>query len=225
MANETPRAPFDDTAGTHVPSRRDLFILAGQLAFLAACTPLPTLKEKPMTPSSEHDFDFLIGSWRVFHQRLRERLAGNDEWQEFDGTCTMHTLLGGQGNVDDNVMNLPGGTYRGVGLRSFDPATRRWAIWWLDSRTAHTIDTPVIGSFDNGVGSFYADESFNGKPIRVRFRWTHTHTASPHWEQAFSPDGGATWEVNWKMRFVRVTAGASGTASRTASGTNSEASA
>ena len=174
-----------------------------------------------MTPSSEHDFDFLIGSWRVFHQRLRERLAGNDEWQEFDGTCTMNTLLGGFGNVDDNVLNLPGGAYRGVGLRSFDPATRRWAIWWLDSRNAHTVDTPVVGSFDNGVGSFYADENFNGKPIRVRFRWTDTHTASPHWEQAFSPDGGTTWEVNWKMRFVRETAGASGTAS----GTNSEASA
>jgi len=205
MVNDTPPAG-SGSAGE--PSRRDVLILA-PLAFLAACSLTPTLKEKTMNTSShssEHDFDFLIGSWRVAHQRLRERLAGNDEWQEFDGTCTMHTLLDGRGNVDDNVLNLPGGAYRAVGLRSFDAATRQWAIWWLDARNPHIIDTPVVGSFEDGVGSFFADETFNGKPIRVRFRWSDTRTPTPHWEQAFSPDGGTTWEVNWKMRFVRTTA-------------------
>jgi Protein of unknown function (DUF1579) len=156
-----------------------------------------------MNPSNEHDFDFLVGSWRVLHRRLRDRLAGCDDWEEFDGTCTMRPLLGGFGNVDDNLMNLPAGPYRGVGLRAFDPTTRRWAIWWLDSRHPHTIDVPVVGGFEGGVGSFYADETFNGQPIRVRFRWSEIHTGSPLWEQAFSPDGGSTWEVNWTMRFVR----------------------
>ena len=161
-----------------------------------------------MDMTNEHSFDFLIGHWHVFHKRLRERLVGNDEWQEFDGSCSMHTLLGGRGNVDDNVLNLPGGTYRAVGLRSFDPATRRWAIWWLDARNPHTLDVPVVGGFDSAGGSFYADDGLNGKPIRVRFRWTDTHTASPRWEQAFSPDGGTSWEVNWTMRFVRASADA-----------------
>lgn len=154
--------------------------------------------------SSERDFDFLIGSWRVAHERLRERLAGNDDWQAFDGTCTMRTLLDGSGNVDDNLLNLPGGAYRAVSLRSFDAATRQWAIWWLDARNPHAIDTPVVGRFEDGVGSFYADETLNGKPIRVRFRWTNTRTPTPRWEQAFSPDGGQTWEVNWQMIFHRT---------------------
>lgn len=156
-----------------------------------------------MSQSNEHDFDFLVGDWRVLHRRLRERLAGNDEWQEFDGSCSMRTLLGGFGNVDDNVLNLPGGAYRAASMRAFDPASRRWAIWWLDARNPHTIDVPVVGDFSDGTGTFYADEAFNGRPIRVRFRWTDTRTASPRWAQAFSPDAGATWETNWTMKFVR----------------------
>lgn len=157
-----------------------------------------------MSASNEHDFDFLMGHWRVQHSRLRERLVGNTEWQQFEGRCTMRSLLGGFGNVDDNWMDLPGGEYRGVGLRSFDPSNGRWAIWWLDARNPHLIDVPVVGAFENGVGSFYADEVIDGKPVRVRFMWLDTQTESPRWEQAFSADGGQSWEVNWRMRFVRA---------------------
>lgn len=150
-----------------------------------------------------HDFDFLIGAWQVQHLRLKERLAGSSEWIAFDGTHVAWPLLGGHGNVDDNVMNLPGGAYRGVSLRPFDPATRHWAIWWLDGRHPHTIDVPVVGRFEGGVGTFFADESFRGQPIKVRFVWSQITPQSCQWEQAFSPDGGRTWETNWVSRFTR----------------------
>ena len=42
------------------------------------------------------------------------------------------------------------------------------------------------------------------KPIRVRFTWSKMTPASAHWEQAFSPDGGKTWETNWIMDMQRV---------------------
>jgi hypothetical protein len=38
----------------------------------------------------------------------------------------------------------------------------------------------------------------------VRFLWTRTDTESPRWEQAFSDDGGRTWETNWEMDFTRA---------------------
>jgi Protein of unknown function (DUF1579) len=160
----------------------------------------------PMPASTAHDFDFLIGDWRVHHTRLRERLVGNHEWQEFDGTCSMRPLLGGSGNADDNLVNLPDGPYHAVSLRAYDPGTQRWAIWWLDARHPHHIDVPVVGGFDDGIGSFFADDVINGQAVRVRFKWLDIHTASPRWEQAFSPDAGKTWEVNWTMRFERVLA-------------------
>jgi hypothetical protein len=156
-----------------------------------------------MSTSHSHDFDFLFGSWRVLHRRLKQRLVNDNEWQSFEGSCTVQPLLGGLGNIDDNLLQLPGGSYRAASLRSFDPATRQWAIWWLDGRNPHQLDVPVVGGFDNGVGSFYAHDSHNGQPIVVRFSWLDTGTASPRWEQAFSVDGGASWEVNWTMVFVR----------------------
>jgi hypothetical protein len=160
-----------------------------------------------MSPSNPHDFDFFFGAWRVRHRRLRARLVGSAEWQEFDGTCTTQPLLGGQANVDDNWLELPDGAYRAASLRSFDPATRRWAIWWLDARHPHALDVPVVGGFEGGVGTFLADDTLDGRPIVVRFRWTGMHTASPCWEQSFSPDGGRSWEPNWTMRFERIPAG------------------
>jgi len=155
-------------------------------------------------PKGAADFDFFIGSWKVAHRRLKERLTGCTEWQEFGGICVTRKILGGLGNMDDNFLDLPGGAYRAVTLRSFNASTGQWSIWWLDGRHPGSIDTPVVGRFENGVGTFHADETFAGKPIRVRFLWTMSKPDGPRWEQAFSPDAGATWETNWFMDFTRT---------------------
>ena len=154
--------------------------------------------------SSASDFDFQIGDWTVTHRRLLTRLAGADDWETFPGTSSMRTILGGAGNVEDNLIHIPSGPYRASAIRTFDAATGLWAIWWLDMRQPHALDVPVKGRFENGTGSFFADDTFDGRPIRIRFLWLDTDSGSPRWEQAFSADGGATWETNWTMRFVRA---------------------
>jgi hypothetical protein len=151
-----------------------------------------------------NDFDFLAGHWTVRHRRLKERLAGCTDWEEFPGTCHMRPMLAGQANVDDNVLELPSGTYRAVTLRAYDPETQTWSIWWLDSREPHDIGVPVVGAFADGTGTFFADDVLNGQPIRVRFLWSDITPASARWQQAFSNDGGATWETNWVMVFERA---------------------
>ena len=156
------------------------------------------------TPDHATDFDFQQGRWTVRHRRLRERLVGCTDWQEFDGTCEQRAVLGGNGNIEDNLLHLPDGDYRAVALRSFDPASGDWAIWWLDSRDPHRIDVPVIGRFTDGVGTFFAEDQHDGRPARLRFTWSRTDTAAPRWEQALSVDGGATWEDNWTMDFARA---------------------
>ncbi|HYF65557.1 MAG TPA: hypothetical protein VD886_22205 [Herpetosiphonaceae bacterium] len=148
------------------------------------------------------DFDFALGDWHVRHRRLKERLAGCDEWVEFAGSMSTAAVLGGYGNVEDNVLDLPDGQYRAVALRSFDRASGQWSIWWLDGRFPGQLDVPVVGSFAQGVGTFYADGTLNGRPIKVRFIW-RAAAGQPRWEQAFSADGGATWETNWVMDFFR----------------------
>ena len=157
-----------------------------------------------MTADRCPGFDFQTGHWRVRHRRLKERLAGCTEWDEFDGTCEARPILGGLGNIEDNMLNFPGGELRAVALRSFDPVSRSWAIWWLDGRYPHTLDAPLIGPFDGGVGTFFVDDFHNGTPIKLRFLWLDTDTDTPHWEQAMSDDGGQSWETNWTMDFERA---------------------
>ena len=149
------------------------------------------------------DFDFFFGSWDVSHRRLQTRLAGDTNWDEFTGTCEVRPLLGGLGNVDDNVIELPDGAYRAATVRTFDPATRQWSIWWIDGRNPLTIDVPVRGAFVDGVGTFLCEDVFESRPIRVRFLWSEIAQNTARWEQAFSQDGGATWETNWIMEFAR----------------------
>lgn len=149
------------------------------------------------------DFDFLIGHWSVAHRRLQRRLEDDTQWDRFGGRCEMRPILGGLGNVDDNVIELPDGAYRGSALRLFDPATGLWSIWWSDSR-GFGLQPPVHGRFDQGVGTFFGDDTLRGRPIRVRYIWSDITATSASWAQAFSPDSGATWETNWLMQFTRA---------------------
>jgi hypothetical protein len=148
-----------------------------------------------------HDFDFLHGSWNVAHRRLRHRLVGSDDWQEFPGTGTCWPLLGGMGNVDDNDMPALG--VRGVSFRLYDPARREWSIRWVSSRDG-VLGPPLIGGFAEGIGEFRGEDLQGGRKVAVTFRWSLRDAAHPLWEQAFSADDGRRWETNWVMRFTRA---------------------
>ena len=160
-------------------------------------------ERKPEDLSGVHDFDFLFGSWRVKH-RL-QRPAGTGPWVEFEGTCEERPLMGGRGNVEEHRFERPEGASYGVAIRAYDPQTAEWAIWWIDSRVPHLgMDPPMKGRFKDGVGTFYCDSTLDGSPIRIRFIWSVGTDARPHWEQAYSQDGGKTWAVNWLMDFERA---------------------
>ena len=155
-------------------------------------------------PRPNSDFDFFMGIWKCRHRYLVKRLADCHDWIEFDGTCAARRILDGFGNMDENDIELPGDRYRGVSLRTCDPDTSRWSIYWLDSRQPGRLFPPVRGSFAKGVGAFLGDEEFNGRPIRVRYLWSRITDKSARWEQAFSTDEGNSWETNWFMDFTRM---------------------
>lgn len=148
-------------------------------------------------------FDFLVGRWVIAHHRLRRRLVGDTQWEEFAGRCESKPIVGGLGNVDDYSIELPAGPYRAAAVRVFDPPTRLWSIWWIDGR-APRLEPPVQGRFQDGVGTFVGDDMLDGRSIRVRFVWSDITARSARWEQAFSADTGASWEPNWVMSFQRA---------------------
>ena len=73
----------------------------------------------------------------------------------------------------------------------------------------HRAGEPVAKVwYEEKIQAYFADGTpmldVNGKPIKVRFTWSRITASSAHWEQAFSPDGGTTWETNWRMDLARV---------------------
>jgi hypothetical protein len=146
------------------------------------------------------DFDFLVGNWLVANRKLRKRLAGSAEWDEFESTSRCWSLFGGTGNVDE--FRFPDGSY-GATLRLFEPAAQQWTLYWAASYIGMLLP-PVVGRFTDGEGRFYGTDHHEGVPIRIRYVWSEITPTSARWEQAFSADGERTWETNWIMEFTRV---------------------
>jgi hypothetical protein len=193
----------DDPMSTINPGVVVAIALAAASAGIVAA---PAPAEAAVKPNGMHDFDFLVGEWRVHHRYLRSTPQGN-QWAEAEGTCSHRKLIDGGANVEEHTINAPSGANRAIGLRSYDRQAGEWSIWWLDGRApAGALDPPVKGRFENGVGTFYGDNTLDGKPIRVRFIWSHVTATSARWEQAYSHDDGKTWEPNWVMEFQRAAA-------------------
>ena len=174
----------------------------GASASAEVALPVPEEKEKTVS-NAQSDFDFFFGRWKVHNRSLRERLKGSTVWDEFDGTAVVRPILEGHANVNDYEAEAPSGTIHGFALRRFNPRSQEWSIYWA-SRDTGTLDLPpMIGSFKDGRGEFYNQEVFEGRSIYVRFVWSAITATSCRWAQAFSPDGGKTWETNWIMEFTR----------------------
>jgi hypothetical protein len=161
------------------------------------------MSETLQVRSTVRDFDFLMGRWDVHNTWLPERLVGSTEWEEFGATSLARKTLDGLGNEDVFRTEHDGG-FTGMSFRFFDPYAATWSIYWADSRRPGLLDPPVLGGFQGDVGLFEGDDELGGRPVRVRFTWSRLATPTPRWEQAFSADGGETWETNWIMDFSRA---------------------
>ncbi len=157
--------------------------------------------ENPALLDGRHDFDFLHGRWHSIQRRLRKRLAGCDEWDEFPADLHCQPMLGGLGNTDE--LSSPTMSYTGLALRLYDEADRTWSIYWITAGSA-VIEPPVVGHFADGTGDFIGPDTHEGIPVLVRYRWSDITATSARWAQALSADDGRTWETNWTAEFTRA---------------------
>jgi hypothetical protein len=151
-----------------------------------------------------NDFDFLVGTWDSTNRKLRKRLVGSDGWEEFPGRVTCHRAFDGAANLDEIVFPTLG--HAGMSVRLYDPGTDLWSIYWASSKFPGPLEAPVVGRFVDGVGEFFNDDVQEGQAVRVRYRWSDITDSTARWAQAFSADGGTTWETNWIMDFIRTEA-------------------
>ncbi|HLZ75568.1 hypothetical protein [Phenylobacterium sp.] len=155
-----------------------------------------------------HDFDFLIGDWKAHVRRLPDRLVGSNKWVEYDGISNHHKLLDSNANFEEfEVRNAAGDHLKGQTLRLYNAETRQWSIWLLDVNAGTLSGPPQIGDFtstpDRKRGEFYAADLWKGRQVAIRYQWFNLTPKSARMEQAFSADGGRTWEVNWICELTR----------------------
>ena len=142
------------------------------------------------------DFDWEIGTWTTQLRRLRSPLSGSNQWDEYKGVSVVRPVLEGRANMVELSVEGPAGRIEGLSLRLYKPKARQWSLHFANIANGE-LTTPVTGSFEKGRGEFYAQDTFNGRSILVRFVISDITPASARFEQAFSDDGGRTWEVNW----------------------------
>jgi YD repeat-containing protein len=162
---------------------------------IAADQPTPVSSSKVLR-DGQHDFDFEIGIWNTTVKRLERPLSGQEKWLEYKGVTTDRKVWDGKSNMLELIMDGPTGHFEGASWRLYSPEGHQWSLNFANSRTG-LLSTPTIGRFENGKGEFYGQDTFDGRTILVRFEITHQSGDAAHFEQAFSDDGGKTWQVNW----------------------------
>lgn len=164
----------------------------------------------------QHDFDFLFGRWKV---HLKRKVPGTDRWTESDGYGVYRQVWGGRANLNEFFTESPNDPVEGLTLRTYNPVTHLWSLYWANSRDA-VLSSAQVGRFEHGQGEFYAQDNSDGKGTLVRYIWSKITPTSAHFEQALSENGGRSWDVNWISDMMRV--GDAGEAASSGAGTADE---
>ncbi len=177
-------------------------LLAGVPAFgaTAAHARKPARPARTFPPGKPGEFDFLAGQWTIQHRQLKP--GGGDEWIEFAGEATCWTILGGVGSVEE--LRIPARQFSGMGLRLLDLEKHLWSDFWVSGRSGVLTTPGMPGGFENGVATFIAEETEDGRPVLYRGVWDRITATSCRWHQASSHDDGRTWAPNWFMDWTRA---------------------
>lgn len=170
--------------------------VAAVLAFAAlGC---PTFAVPTTVPTGAHDFDWEIGTWTTkVRVRTNALSAEPPRWVDYAGTSVVKSLLGGRANFVELSVAGPAGKIEGGSLRLYGSESRQWSLNYANLRNG-LLTAPVYGGFDaSGRGLFYGADKLDGRAILVRFVITKVSTNEARFVQAYSEDGGVTWEDNW----------------------------
>jgi hypothetical protein len=143
----------------------------------------------------QHDFDWDIGRWQVHMQRLLRPLTGSNTWVEYHGTDVVRKVWDGRANLGEVELDGPSGHLEFLTLRLYNPESHQWSMN-ITSSASGVLSPPAVGRFEHGHGEFLDQEDYQGRSVLVRFEVSVLTPTSCRFEQAFSVDGGKTWELN-----------------------------
>jgi len=162
-------------------------VLAGAMSCLSLAQP-----PKAAARDGRHDFDFNFGVWKTHIKRILDPLSGSTHSIELNGTVTVRKVWDGRAQLEEIETEGPNGHWEGSTLFLYNPEAHQWSQTFVDSKIG--VLTPgLIGSFKDGRGELFAQDTFNDRSILIRGVWSDIKPDSHHFEESYSDDGGKTW--------------------------------
>ena len=177
-------------------------------AYLVVCgsalLSLPVLGDQASIAvrDGQHDFDFHLGKWKSDITHLQHPLAGSTTWVKCEGNLTARKVWDGRAQIEELEADCPDHHIEDLLLFLYNSQSHQWSLNGAAVNDG-VISRPMFGEFKNGRGEFYDQEPFKDRLILVRQVWSDITPTSHHFEQAFSDDGGKTWETNFRATLTR----------------------
>jgi hypothetical protein len=159
-----------------------------------AAEPAPT--QAAITRDGSHDFDFDFGVWHTDITRRLHPLTDSTETMKLSGTVTIRRVWGGKAQVEEIEADGPKGHWEGMSLFLYDPAAHQWSENFVGS-AAGTFSPGFVGSFSNGKGELFQQDTLDGRSVLVRAIWSDITPTSHKYEEDYSADGGKTWDLSF----------------------------
>lgn len=170
-----------------------------KLSFIAKKTRIPA-SEFHAAQEMPHEFDFHNGNWKTHSTRLDKPLSGSTQWGKADGTVAVGRIWDGSANISEVRTDYPSGPVDFLALRWYNPTAKQWNLSFATAAGGE-LGTVMAGRFKDGRIDFYDQEPYDGKAVLVRFSAWEESKGHPYTEQAFSADGGKSWEINFKTTY------------------------
>lgn len=186
-------------------------VIAAALASLVSCVAIvfsanAATGAEPASQVAErdgqHDFDFDIGVWQTHIKRILDPLSGSADSIELSGTVTVRKVWDGRAQLEEIEADGPKGHWEGLSLFLYNPEAHQWGQSFSNSK-AGALGSPLIGSFKNGRGELFSQDTIHNRTILVRAVWSDIKPNSHRYEESYSADGGKTWALSFTADLTR----------------------
>lgn len=140
-------------------------------------------------------FDFWIGEWDV-------------SWDEGEGNIgrginVVQKILGGT-VIQENFRITEGGQsgFKGTSISVYQQRFERWKQAWADNNGGY-FDFTGEADADKRIFRTDVQELADGRMLVQRMVFYDITNDSLMWDWEASYDGGETWELNWRIRYLR----------------------
>jgi hypothetical protein len=147
-------------------------------------------------------FDYQFGAWRVHVSRLVDPGSASAHWTQYDGTHVVTPLLDGSANIGVLEIAGPTGSIEGLQLRTFDPSTNQWKLWFASGSNG-AVQPPSTGHVESGQGLFFDSTRIGDRQARLRTVTTRLTETTYRDVTSYSTDGG-TWHPLWIASYAKM---------------------